>query len=102
FRLRRAREHDHQVGSVDDDDEQDEGDAALQEMEGAAELANEERLHRQDDRMETRVDENLLELWEAIEIACVERVDLLPRLHDGCRWFEAGDVRPVVAVARLI
>src|SRR5215212_4191685 len=59
-------------------------------------------LKRHDDRVEACVDQDLFESWEAIEIAGVERIDLLAGLLEGGALFQAREVRPVIAVAAVV
>ena len=98
----RARAHEHQVGDVDGADQQHEHDAAPEQVQRAAQVAHEVVLQRHDDGVEAGVDQDLLELREAIEVARVQRVDLLARLLDGRARLQPRDVRPVVAVALVV
>ena len=98
----RARADEHQVGDVHGADEQHEHHAAPEQIERAAQVPDEVLLQRHDDRVEAGVDQNLLELREPIEVARVQRVDLLARLLDRRARLQPRDVRPVVAVARVV
>ena len=98
----RARADEHQVGDVDGADEQHEDDAAPEQVERAAQVAHQVVLQRHDDGVEAGVDQDLFELGKAIEVARVQRVDLLARLLDRRARLQPRDVRPVVAVARVV
>ena len=78
----RARAHEHQVGDVDAAHQQHEHDTAPQQVECAADVADQVVLQRDHDGVEPRVDQNLLEIRKPIEVPRVERIDLLARLRD--------------------
>ena len=48
--------------------------------------------------MESRVDQDFLELWEALEILIVQSTDLCLSLLQAGAWLQASNVIPVVAV----
>ena len=57
---------------------------------------------RADDGVEAGVDQDLFQRREAIQVARVERIELLLRLLDRGAGLQPPDHRPVVAVARVV
>jgi hypothetical protein len=98
----RAGAHEHQVGHVHGADEQHEHHAAPEQIEGAAQILDEKVLQRHHDGVEAGVDEDLFQLRKAIEVARVQRVNLLARLFDGRARLQPRDVGPVVAVPLVV
>jgi hypothetical protein len=92
----------HQIGDVDDADEQNEEYGAPEQIERAPDPADQVFLEGGRDTLEPGVGQDLFELREALHVARVERVELLLGLRGGRSTAEPPDHRPVIAVPRVI
>ena len=98
----RARSHQHEVGDVDAADQQHEQRAAPHQVERRLDFAHQRVLQRIDGGVEAGVDQQRLELRELLEVARVDRVDLLLRPRHARAGLEPADVLPAVVVAHRV
>jgi hypothetical protein len=98
----RPRSNEHEVRDVDAADEQHEERPAPHQVQRRPNVADHVVLQRADDRMESGVDDEFLEMGKALEVRRVEPVDLGLRLIEGRARFEPGDLLEVVAVPHLV